>query len=298
MRKRICGFIRLTRFQEFLAFVFITTLMGAIAAEGTLSWKLFTVLLANQLAVCFAFMINDVEDAEDDALNPAKVARNPVSSRDVSRRSGYFYSLFVAILALVCFAFLGWKPFLLGVSALLIGFLYSWKPVRLKNVFLVDMVSHCLMLAGLQYLPAYYSFQSRMTLRGLFPLIFVILFSLYGELFNELRDLEHDMKAGLRHTAATLGYQITFRLMISIALTGILCGIITLFFIHLLPIWLIITLFVLVLLSLLRSWLKSHSAQSQLEIQQSVQKPIVYSAVIGCSLYFLIPPLLHLLKLG
>jgi 4-hydroxybenzoate polyprenyltransferase len=295
--KRLRGLIRLTRFRDFLAFVTITTLMGAIAAEAALSWKLLLVLLANQLAVGFAFMINDVEDAEDDALNPSKVHRNPVSSKDVSHRSGYVYSFIVAGMAAIVYAFLGWVPFILGIISLLTGFFYSWKPVRLKNIFIIDMLSHCFMLAGLQYLPAFYSFQSQMTLKGLFPLLFVLLFSLYGELFNELRDLEHDLKAGLRHTAAILGYKVTFWLMVSIAILGAIAGIITLFFINFLPVWLLITLFVLVALFLIPPMLKITTAKSQLEIQHAFQEPIEHGAVIGFALFFLIPPLLRLLKI-
>lgn len=297
MLKRLRGLIRLTRFRDFLAFVAITTLMGAIAAEAVFGWKLLLVLLANELAVCFAFMINDVEDAEDDALNPSKVHRNPVSSRDVSHRSGYVYSFIVAILAFIVYAYLGLVPFILGVISLITGFLYSWKPIRLKNIFLVDMFSHCFMLAGLQYLPSYYSFQNQMTLKGLFPLLFVILFSLYGELFNELRDLEHDLKAGLRHTAAILGYKVTFWLMVAIAILGILSGIVSLFFINLLPLWLLITLFVLVAIFLIPPMLKVTRAKSQLEIQHAFQEPIEHAAVIGFALYFLVPMILRLLKL-
>lgn len=298
MLKRIRGLIRLTRFRDFLAFVCITTFMGAIAAEATLSWRLLLVLIANQLAVGFAFMINDVEDAEDDALNPAKVNRNPISSKDVSHRSGYVYSFIVAGIAVIFYAFLGWVPFILGCISLMSGFFYSWKPVRLKNIFLVDMLTHCFMLAGLQYLPAYYSFQNQMTIKGLFPLLFVILFSLYGELFNELRDLEHDLQAGLRHTAAILGYKVTFWLMVGIAALGILSGIITLFFINFMPVWLLITLFVLVALFLIPPMLKIRNAKSQLEIQHAFQEPIEHGAVIGFALYFLIPPILKFFKLG
>lgn len=137
-----------------------------------------------------------------------------------------------------------------------------------------------------------------MTVKGFFPLLFVILFSLYGELFNELRDLEHDLQAGLRHTAAILGYKTTFWLMVSIAILGILSGIITLFFINFMPLWLLITLFVLVALFLIPPMLKIRSARSQLEIQHAFQEPIEHGAVIGFALYFLIPPLLRFLKLG
>ena len=297
MLEKLRGLIRLTRYRDYLAFVTITTSMGAIAAEATLSWKLVLVLLANQLAVGFAFMINDVEDAEDDAINPAKLNRNPVSCAAVSRREGYIYSLIVAGLAVLVYAFLGGVPFVFGIVSLLTGFFYSWKPVRLKNIFLIDMFSHCFMLAGLQYLPAYYAFQTQMTDKGLFPLLFVICFSLYGELFNELRDLEHDLKAGLRHTAAILGYKITFWLMVSIAMIGVVSGVISLFFVDLLPLWLLIVMAVLLVIFFIPPLLKINEKKSQLELQRAFQEPIEHAASIAFGLYFLLPPVLRLLKI-
>ena len=282
------GVLRLTRYRDFLAFATITTLLGAIAAGAGLSWRLVLVSLANQLAVCFAFMINDVEDAEDDALNPHKVNRNPISSKDMTPRAGYVASFAVAGLSAIAYAFLGWVPFIIGIISLLTGFFYSWKRIRLKNIFLVDMLSHCLMLAGFQYLPAFYAFQSQMTVKGFIPFIFLICFSLYGELFNELRDLEHDLQAGLRHTAATLGYKTTYRLMIAIAMVGVVCGVISLFFIDLLPFWLLVLLGVLVLLFCLPPLIKIRENKTPLEIQHAFQEPIEHAALIGFILYFII----------
>jgi 4-hydroxybenzoate polyprenyltransferase len=67
---RIKALICLARYKEYFFFVIITTFLGASAANGAFGWPLLLVLLANWLAVAFAFMINDVEDAPDDALNP------------------------------------------------------------------------------------------------------------------------------------------------------------------------------------------------------------------------------------
>ncbi len=297
MLNKIRGLIRLTRYRDYLAFVTINTLMGAIAAETTLSWKLILVLAANQLAVGFAFMINDVEDAEDDAINPAKLNRNPVSCAAVSPKEGYIYSFIIAGLSAIAYAFLGWVPFIFGIISLLIGFFYSWKPVRFKNIFLIDMFTHCFMLAGLQYLPAFYSFQTQMTTKGLFPLLFLILFSLYGELFNELRDLEHDLKAGLRHTAAILGHKATFRLMVGIAMIGIVAGVISLFFVDLLPGWLLIVMAVLVVVFFIPPLLKLKETKTQLELQHAFQEPIEHAATLALGLYFLLPPVLQMLNI-
>jgi 4-hydroxybenzoate polyprenyltransferase len=76
-------------------------------------------------------MINDVEDAPDDALNSAKVKQNPVSAADLSARTGRLASFCVAITAGLVFAILGIWPFIYSLSCLVVAYLYSWRLVRL-----------------------------------------------------------------------------------------------------------------------------------------------------------------------
>jgi 4-hydroxybenzoate polyprenyltransferase len=158
MKKRLGSLMRLARYKEFVSFVVITTLLGAAVGNGAFGWRLITVLLANWMAVGFAFMINDVEDARDDALNPAKVKRNPVSAGDLSPRLGQAASFGVAILAAALYALLGAWPFVTGATCLIIGYVYSWRRIRLKSIPIADLISHGLMLAGLQFLAAYFTF--------------------------------------------------------------------------------------------------------------------------------------------
>ncbi len=205
MKASINGLIRLTRYREYLSFVVVSTSLGAIAAYGQFSWQLGVVLLANELAVAFAFMINDVEDAADDALDAAKAKRNPVSAGMISYRAAYIASFIVAVLSAALYALLGMGPFVIGTACLLIAFLYSWRPVRLKSIPFVDLVSHALMLAGLQFAAAYFTFSSTLGPRFFWLFLMSIGISAYGELFNELRDLEGDKRAGVTHTASVLG---------------------------------------------------------------------------------------------
>jgi len=146
---QILALIRLTRFKEFTFFVIVTTFLGVAAGHGQFNCTLVGVLAANWLSVMFAFMINDVEDAPDDALNPRKIKRNPVSAGELSPGAARNASLVVAILAVILYAFLGLWPFLLGFCSLALGFVYSWRRIRIKNIAFLDLTSHCLMLAGL-----------------------------------------------------------------------------------------------------------------------------------------------------
>jgi len=289
MKRQLAGLIRLTRYKEYPFFVIFTTLLGAAVAHGFFGWKLIGVLAANLLAVAFAFMINDVEDAPDDALDPAKATRNPVSASDLSARAGRMASFGVALAAGLVYAFLGTLPFITGLSCLVIAYLYSWRPVRLKSKPFVDLVSHCLMLAGLQYLAAYFSFEPVPFSRWVFPFIIVMGISMYGELFNELRDLDGDRQAGINHTANLIGQRAAYWLMIGLLLIGLGSGVITIVIIQLIPpsillFWVVLA-GILVVPKLVR--LRQHS--SLITQQGSFHKPVEIAAAFALLLKFIIP---------
>jgi 4-hydroxybenzoate polyprenyltransferase len=281
LRNLVTGIIRLSRYKEYFFFVVITTFMGALSADGFFGWKLVGVLVANLLAVAFSFMINDVEDADDDALDPAKVNRNPVSCNQLSIRAGWFSSLGVALLSALVFALLGWLPFLMGIITLILGFLYSWKPIRLKSTPILDMLSHGMMLAGLQFLAAFYAFTPSEFNRWIFPFIFMVGISIYGELFNEVRDLEGDRKAGVHHTANLLGRKITTWLMFGMLSLGIIGGIFTFFVIRLTPIWVVIIIAVLAVSFNIPAFFKARKSQNFIDAQQNFQKPFEIAAAFG-----------------
>jgi 4-hydroxybenzoate polyprenyltransferase len=50
--------------------------------------------------------------------------------------------------------------------------------------------------------------------------LFTFTISLYGQLFNQLRDLEGDLKAGVNHSAARMGPRVTFMVMIGLLVIG------------------------------------------------------------------------------
>ena len=199
-------FFALTRWREHVLFVGVTTLLGAQFADGTFGAPLLTVFFSNELAVAAAFMFNDIEDSSDDARDPEKRGRNPVSAGRLSRNLGYLFTGAVAAVAAAMFAWLGGAAFRLGLVTLALGFVYSWRPTRFKGIPGVDVLSHCLMLAGLQFLAAYAVFAPlRDGQRWLAPFIFVCSVSAYGQLYNQVRDLDSDREARLRHSAAILG---------------------------------------------------------------------------------------------
>lgn len=228
MKNLFYNIIALSRYEKYLFSVIVTTLLGTSTGNGTFGWKLFIIIAANLLVVSFAFMINDVEDADDDAVNPAKVNRNPVSAGRLSSTLGYLVSFGAAILAFILFLYLGGLPLYLGLMSLILSFLYSWKMIRLKALPFVDMICHCLMLAGLQYLIGFTAFSPQLTgYQWFWPFLCVTSISIYGELHNEIRDLKYDKKVGLTHTAGVLGRRKTFLLLTMFLSVGLIGAVMT-----------------------------------------------------------------------
>ena len=282
MKASINGLIRLTRYREYLSFVVVSTSLGAIAAYGQFSWQLVVVLLANELAVAFAFMINDVEDAADDALDAAKAQRNPVSAGMISYRAAYIASFIVAVLSAALYALLGMGPFVIGTACLLIAFLYSWRPVRLKAIPFVDLVSHALMLAGLQFAAAYFTFSSTLGPRFFWLFLMSIGISAYGELFNELRDLEGDKRAGVTHTASVLGPRVASRLATVCLAIGLFAAFVSLFIVQIVPPWVLALVAVSALILALRPLLSTRRKESSFVVASApFHKPVEIAAAFA-----------------
>jgi 4-hydroxybenzoate polyprenyltransferase len=196
------------------------------------------VTAANLLAVTFAFMVNDIEDAPDDAQDRIRGAHNAVACGEISPRAGWVVSGLVGSLALVLFASINRETFAAGGLTLGLGLLYSWRPVRLKAFPAVDVLSHVLMLSSLLFLAGYFVYDAGPG-RAWWAAAGVGLISAYGQLYNQLRDYDMDRSANLHNTASILGRQVTQRLMyVGLGAAGLCLGITVIM--GLWPLWLMI----------------------------------------------------------
>jgi len=253
LQSQLSGLIRLTRWKEYVPFVIPLTILGALLAtqraEVGLDWRLVSVIIANILAVAYAFMINDIEDAPDDARDPDRAARNPITMGEIGIRFGYNACRIVAIITLAFYAMGGGAVLLIGVGTLVLSHLYSWRPVRLKAWPITDIVSHSLMLSGLLLLAGYYTYHNEPGIVW-FVAAGVTLVSVYGQLYNQLRDFETDKAAGLHNTAILLGERNTrLAMYLSIALAGLslLAAVVQMVF----PLWLGLVLLISIPISML-----------------------------------------------
>ncbi len=234
------GLVQLTRWKEYVPFVVPLTLTGALMAARPngilLDWRLLAVMLANILVVAYAFMINDIEDAPDDARDPARAARNPITTGRIPASVGYTACRVVALVTLALYALGGGWVLAIGIATLLLSHLYSWRPVRLKAWPVTDILSHSLMLSGLLLLAGYFIYHDSPGIVW-FVAAAVTLASVYGQLYNQLRDYDMDKAARLYNTAIILGQENTRRVMyltIGLAICCLLAAIVQGVF----PLWL------------------------------------------------------------
>jgi 4-hydroxybenzoate polyprenyltransferase len=228
--------VKLTRWREHLPYVLPLSLIGALGAAResgiALGWTAIVVLLANILANCLSFMINDIEDAEDDARDPPRAARNVVAIGELDLKTAWLASLGVGLASLFGYALAARSgPEVLGCGVAILGLsvLYSWRRVRLKARPVVDVLSHALMLGGLLVLAGHLAVTPAGHAWWLTAAT-AFLVSAYGQFHNQLRDFDVDRAAGLRNSAVILGAPATAALARACAALGLACVVLMLVF--------------------------------------------------------------------
>lgn len=194
---------QLSRAWEYYGSIVFVTCVGLALSNVERPSLIFVALIANLLAVAFSFMFNDIEDAEDDILDPHKAKRNPITASLIKPKAAYVVCLLTAAVSIILYAFLGLLPFIFGLASIILSFCYSWKPVRLKSKPIIDVLAHGLQLGTLQFLSA-----ASIKLLPLFSaawlsfLIFAL--SAIADINNEVRDYKTDQAVGLRNTLSII----------------------------------------------------------------------------------------------
>jgi 4-hydroxybenzoate polyprenyltransferase len=243
--------LQLTRWRQHVPYTLPAVLGGALLAAElnpavTLDWRVLTVTVANVLAMAFAFMINDVVDAPDDAKDPNKHS-NVIAAGIFSVHEGNFLAGLLFAVSAFFYFFGGWYSFGAGMLTLMLSYLYSARPFRLKARPIVDVLSHVLMLSGLLMLSSYVIYEP-MPRQAWFMLIAITFASAYGQFYNQVEDFEADRAAGLQNTASFLGKNGTKIALYASAAIGVISFCIAVY-LKSFPLWLgpimLVTIFIL-----------------------------------------------------
>jgi 4-hydroxybenzoate polyprenyltransferase len=193
-------FVRFTRINDYIHILFlIFPLIFLISPTYLFSYKTMIVFFANLFLTAFGYMFNDVEDAEDDYHDIEKRKRNLISSGEITRRQSYFFSFLLLSVGVLSLLMVNSSVFILGIIFALVGFLYSWKPLRLKSKPYLDLISHMIFLGVLQFLITYLAFRP-LDLFVIPFLMIVIPFSMMNEIIHELKDYDVDESTNIKNT--------------------------------------------------------------------------------------------------
>jgi 4-hydroxybenzoate polyprenyltransferase len=118
---------------------------------------------------------------------------------------------------------------------------------------------------------------------------------MYGELFNELRDLEGDLKAGVKHTAAVLGERNSKWLANILLGIGLVALFVTLFVVQLIPWWVLLLMAVIAAILIVPQLLRVRRSQNMVQFQGSFQVPVQVAAALALTAGLVGPWLVSLL---
>jgi 4-hydroxybenzoate polyprenyltransferase len=289
LKKTLKGLAKLTRFSDYGYYVIVPTLLGIAAAKGMFSWQLLLVLMANWMAVGFAYMVDDIEDAPDDALSVTRVNRNPISSGLIAPKTARIAMLTMGVSAAVVFAVLGIWPFIFGMISLTFGYLYSVKYVQLKSITYFDIVIRSLLLSGLPFLCGYFSFTSRLNRVWYWPFVFLVAIHIYLQLKRDVNDLSSASRTKKSRTVRHLGERSVTSLMIAMAILGAFTGIVTFFLTDVVPSWVVLLMAILAVLFILPVWIKHRREDAELATEVFWRSAVERAAALALCLYFLLP---------
>lgn len=297
LKKTLSGIARLTRFNEYVYIVIIATLLGVAAAQGTFNWRVLSLLLANWLAVGFAHMINDIEDAPDDAFSVINQLRNPVSSGMITPRTAWIVTLVIGLLSAVMYALVGFWAFVFGVTNLILGLLFSIKTVRLKTIAFIDLLSYSLVVAGLPFLCGYAAHTSRLNRIWFWPFLFLLSINIFIERQDKLKEIEREHPEQERQAAFHIGERAASGFLIGVLIVIVITGAVSFFLIDLIPAWVMVVMAILVIVFTFPTWIKVRRDEMPGNShQEALRKHVERAAAFALLLQFLFPWLVQLFQ--
>jgi len=208
-KTKLLGYYKLTRVRTIMDFYPFLIIFGILGTRTYINLASVVVSISILLLLVGSFIINDIEDSEDDAKDPKKVKRNPISAGILTKNQGYVFYFGVNVIALLPLLLINNLVFVTGLVVAMVGYFYSCLPLRFKSRPVIDLLSHGFFLAGAQIIMFAFLPHNGADNKTLLTFIGLYLFSMGGDLYNEVRDWVVDREVGLKNTASILGFNVS-----------------------------------------------------------------------------------------
>ncbi len=140
---KIVSFLKLMRPQQWFKSASLLFSAGILFFNIGISLGLILRLLIAMMGVSLLsssiYVFNDISDVEKDRAHPVKRKR-PIASGEISIKEGTVFGILLLVLSFSILYLL--KPGLVvpGASMVFLSYLYSFKPFRLKDVPILDII--------------------------------------------------------------------------------------------------------------------------------------------------------------
>jgi 4-hydroxybenzoate polyprenyltransferase len=198
------GYFRMMRVEDWIIGYFFIPLIGTVMGAG-ISQLLWVTAIVSVCILAFGFVINNVADVEIDRQHTAKCEanKNPLVTQAVTIEGIQILLVLLAFIPLIITLILSLPAFFCTAVTLILWAAYSVCPFRLKERYLLDLMTHAVMAGPMLFLVGY-------TLAGPGALMFTlpvislcILFTCIGciaLLVHQIGDYDED----LGHSSTTV----------------------------------------------------------------------------------------------
>ena len=144
------------RVKEWIKFFTLIPLIGAILADATSS-ALILVGIIFFCVIGYGFVINNYFDVEIDKRNTKKVrmGKNPLSAGKVTKKETLVLMSVLLVIPIALSCFLTLTGILFTVLSISFLTLYSVKYIRLKERFIIDIITHGMMFGLFPFLAGF-----------------------------------------------------------------------------------------------------------------------------------------------
>ena len=199
----IPAILSLARVHAYMPMCFFSTAVGLDVANTPQRLKFLLIIgLANTFALVATFIFNNIVDVSDDmcALSP----KNTIALGKVSKETAYLVAAVSCALSIYLSVIAGLTVFVIILSINIIGFLYSWKPVRLKSIPFWDVFSNAV-IGGLMFISSGWSLGILFEYHLLLICLIFFLGTGASLIVHQLFDYQNDIAANVKTTVVVMG---------------------------------------------------------------------------------------------
>lgn len=155
-KMKIKEYLKMLRVKEWIKFYTLIPIIGAVLAHATPS-VLFLVGAIFFCVIGYGFVINNYFDVEIDRAHTKKVllGKNPLSTGKVTKKGTFMLMGLLLAIPIALSYFLTLNGLLFTVLSIAFLTLYSIKYIRLKERFIVDIITHGLMFGVFPFLAGF-----------------------------------------------------------------------------------------------------------------------------------------------